>query len=145
MFEKLCIAEAGEHVFRCTIIDGAAHHNVRHSKGEAMKLHLVLAVLLISASAFAAEEPVNVPADENAQYFVLEKSGSDAERIIVTKRVGPRGTTYSKRLYNCTESTVKYLGTGDSLEEMAASEADLNMEPIAPGTIGYYVGVEACK
>jgi len=92
-----------------------------------------------------AEKPLSVPSDSNAQFFVLEKGGSGALRTIVTKRVGSIGTSYSKRLYNCTDSTVKYLGTGDSLAAMAASWADPNMGPIVQDSIAYYVGVEACK
>jgi len=89
--------------------------------------------------------PLSVPSDSKAQFFVLEKGGTGAQRTIVTKRVGSSGTSYSKRLYNCTDSTVKYLGTGDSLDAMAASSADPNMGPIVQGSIAYYVGVEACK
>ncbi len=110
-----------------------------------MKSQLVFLSLVITVSALAAEKHLSVPSDSKAQYFVLEKGGKGAERTIVTKRVGTSGTSYSKRLYNCTDSTVKYLGTGDSLAKMAASRADPNMGPIVNGTIAYYVGVEACK
>ena len=110
-----------------------------------MKVRFAVICLMVSASALAAEMPLSVPSDSNAQFFVLEKAGSGAERTIVTKRVGPSGTSYSKRLYNCTDNTVKYLGTGDSLAEMAASKAATNMGPIVQDSIAYYVGVEACK
>ena len=110
-----------------------------------MKFGLVFLSLCISASALAAEKPLSVPSDSKAQFFVLEKGGSGAQRFIVTKRVGSSGISYSKRLYDCNDSTVKYLGTGDSLAAMAASRADLNMGPVVQGSIAYYVGVEACK
>lgn len=110
-----------------------------------MKFQFVFLSLCISASALAAEKPLSIPSDSKAQFFVLEKGGSGAQRTIVTKRVGSSGTSYSKRLYNCADSTVKYLGTGDSLAAMAASRADPNMGPIVQGSIAYYVGVEACK
>ena len=110
-----------------------------------MKAHLVFVGFFISVSALAAETPLSVPSDQKAQFFVLEKGGNSSERTIVTKRVGSSGIGYSKRLYNCTNSTVKYLGSGDSLAAMAASKADLNMGPIVQDSIAYYVGVEACK
>jgi len=110
-----------------------------------MKFQLVLLVLIISVSALAAETPLSVPSDPKAQFFVLEKGGSGSQRTIVTKRVGSSGTSYSKRLYNCADSTVKYLGTGDSLEAMSKSNPDPNMSPIVQGSIAYYVGLEACK
>lgn len=101
--------------------------------------------LIIFESALAAEKLLTVPSDPKAQFFVLDKIVKGEERTIVTKRVGPSGTSYSKRLYNCTEGTMKYLGTGTSLAEMATSRADINMGPIVQGSIAYYVGVEACK
>ena len=110
-----------------------------------MKPRLVLLSLIVSASSFAAERPISVPSDSKAHFFVLEKDGKGAERTIVTKRVGPSGTSYSKRFYNCKKNTVKYLGDGDSLAEMASSKADPSMGPIVQGSIAYYVGLEACK
>ena len=105
-------------------------------------------LLLVAAApllASAAEVPISVPSDPKAQFFVLEKGGTGNDRTIVTKRVGPSGTSYSKRLYNCKNSTVKYLGTGDTLAEMKSSKPEPNMAPIVQGSIAYYVGREACK
>lgn len=110
-----------------------------------MKFHLAVLSLVVSLPVFAAEKPLSVPSDPKAQFFVLEKGGSGAERTIVTKRVGPSGTSYSKRLYNCNNNSVKYLGTGDSLAAMTSSKSDPNMGPIVQGSIAYYVGIEACK
>ena len=110
-----------------------------------MKFKLVYFALIVSASALAAEMPLSVPSDAKAQYFILEKGGSGSQRTIVTKRVGSSGTSYSKRLYNCADDTVKYLGTGDSLNAMSKSNPDPNMAPIVQGSIAYYVGLEACK
>jgi hypothetical protein len=86
-----------------------------------------------------------VPSDARANFYILEKSGQDNVRVIVTKREGPSGTSYSKRLYNCAEHTAKYLGTGDSLEAMALSAADSAMAPIVEGSIAYYVSLQACS
>ena len=115
-------------------------------KGEEMKFYLVFLSVIISTSVLAAEIPLNVPSDPKAIFFVLEKGSRGTERTIVTKRVGPSGTSYSERLYNCTDHTVKYLGTGDSIAEMVASSTvTTNMGPIIQGSIAYYVGIEACK
>jgi len=88
--------------------------------------------------------PFTIPSDSKANFYVLEKGGQGNERTIVTKREGPSGVSYSKRLYNCAEHTVKYLGTGDSLAAMTASAADPAMAPIVEGSIAYYVGLQAC-
>ena len=110
-----------------------------------MKFFVVIASLLVINSAFATEKAMAVPSDAKAQYFVLEKGGKATERTIVIKRVGSSGTSFSKRLYNCDDSTVKYLGTGDTLLEMAKSRPDPRMAPIVDGSIASYVGVEACR
>ncbi|MNY79881.1 hypothetical protein D3C86_2207080 [compost metagenome] len=74
----------------------------------------------------------------------MEKAGTSDLRTIVTRREGSSGASYSRRLYDCSANTVKYLGTGDSLEAMRTSRADPGMAPIVEGSIAYYVGIEAC-
>ena len=86
-----------------------------------------------------------VPSDPNADFYVLDKAKRGSMSVIITKRVGSSGTSYSSRLYNCQDNTVKYLGTGETRQAMEQSNPDPNMSPIAEGSIAYYVGVEACK
>jgi len=96
------------------------------------------------ASLSARESTFTIATDPKGIYVVLEKGGEGNERTILTKREGPSGTTFSKRLYNCAENTVKYLGTGDTMEAMAASPADPTMAPITNSSIAYYLGQKAC-
>lgn len=93
----------------------------------------------------AITRQISVPSDPKAQYYVLDKGGSRSLRAITTKRIGPSGTSYSKRLYNCAQNTVKYLGTGDSLSEMNNSSPSPSMGSIVNGSIAYYIGLEACR
>lgn len=104
---------------------------------------LIIAVLVPVVS--AAERALHVPTDANATYLIIESGGKWPNRIIVTKRTGSSGTSYSKRLYNCANQTVKYLGTGDSLAELAKSVPDPKMGPIVERSIAYYAGQQACK
>ena len=106
---------------------------------------LFLALVAVAPATFAAEKAMSVPTDAKAKYTILEIEGKLPNRTIVTKRVGPSGTSYSKRIYNCSNKTVKYLGTGDSLAEMARSKPDSNMAPIVSQSIADYVGRQACK
>lgn len=110
-------------------------------------MRVLIAIVIASAAhaAHAAEVPLSVPSDAKAKYFVLDKGSNGAMRTIITKRVGPSGTSYSKRQYDCKAGTVKYLGTGDSLEAMSKSPPDPKMAPIVQGSIAHYVGMEACK
>lgn len=105
----------------------------------------IFSIIFVCITVFGSEKQLNIPSDPKAQYFILEKGGKGTNRTIVTKRVGSSGISYSKRLYNCANDTVKYLGTGSSIEEMSTSKADPSMGPIVQGSIAYYVGLEACK
>ena len=109
------------------------------------RLAFAIAMLAASTGASAAEKPLVVPSDAKAKYTILETGGKWPNRTIVTKRVGSSGTSYSKRLYNCSNNTVKYLGSGDTLADMARSKPDPRMAPIVPQSIADYVGRQACK
>ncbi|WP_268798042.1 hypothetical protein [Pseudomonas huanghezhanensis] len=110
-----------------------------------MTIRICIALALTTLSLNAVAGNLAVPSDPKGEFTVLEKGGSGAERTIVTKRAGASGISYSTRLFNCPESTVKYLGSGETPEAMAASQPDANMVPIVSGSIAYYVGLEACK
>lgn len=121
-----------------------------HNRGEhqrmIMKFYYALFAMLLTASmALAAETLLNVPADPTAQHFLVKKGGTGVARLIVTKRVGPEGISFAKRLYNCKENTVKFLGSAGSVEEIAATKPDSKIEAIAAGSIDFFIGAEACK
>jgi hypothetical protein len=109
------------------------------------RIAFAIALAITASPSLAAEKSLRIPTDAKASYTILETEGTWPNRTIVTKRVGSSGTTYSKRLYNCSNSTVKYLGTGDSLAEMARSKADPKMASIVDQSIADYVGRQACK
>ena len=111
-----------------------------------MQPAVLLALLAVVAPAtVAAEKAMAVPTDAKAKYTILETGGKWPNRTIVTRRIGSSGTSYSKRLYDCSNNSVKYLGTGDTLTEMAQSKADPRMAPIVEQSIADYVGRQACK
>jgi hypothetical protein len=128
----------------------AANHRAYNALSPEQKREIMLQKeksIALQKEAAAREIPLSVPSD-SAQYFVLDKIINGNERIIVTKRVGSSGTSYSKRLYNCDYQTVKYLGDGDSMAEMESSAAifaNQDMASIVENSIAYYVGIEACK
>ena len=88
---------------------------------------------------------LTVPSDPNAEFYVMDKTKTGGESVITTKRVGSSGVGYSRRLYDCQNNTVKYLGSGDTLQAMEQSSPDPNMTPIVSGSIADYVGQVACK
>lgn len=90
-----------------------------------------------------------VPSDAGATFVVLEKKRASTDgrlREIVTKRIGRGGhVSYSRRLYDCLYSQVKYLGSGGTYEQMMSGKPDADLSSITVGSIAYYVGQEACK
>lgn len=110
-----------------------------------MKKYTTMIALLFSPFAFSAEYKISIPTDAKAVYTVLGKGERDGLKTIVTKREGSSGVSYSERAYDCGNRTVKYLGDGETLEQMKLSRADPNMSDIVPQSIADYVGNEACK
>lgn len=109
------------------------------------RLALAIGMFATSFTSFAAEKNLAVPTDAKAKYTILEIGGKWPDRTIVTKRVGSSGTSFSKRIYNCSNNTVKYLGSGDTLIDMGKSNPDPKMAPVVPQSIADYVGRQACK
>lgn len=111
-----------------------------------MYRHLfALGMLATSIVSLAAERDLDIPTDAKAKYTILAIGGKWPDRTIVTRRIGSSGTSYSKRIYNCSNNTVKYLGSGDTLVEMGRSHPDPKMVPIVQQSIADYVGRQACK
>lgn len=109
------------------------------------RLASITCMLAISFVSFASEKHLAIPTDAKAKYTILEIGGKWPDRTIVTKRVGSSGTSYSERIYNCSNNTVKYLGNGDTLTDMRRSNPDPKMAPIVQRSIADYVGRQACK
>ena len=109
-----------------------------------MKKALLALLALMSFSAVSATT-FSIPTDLKAKYTIIDKNLNGSMATITTMREGPSGTSYSQRLYDCTSWTVKYLGDGDTLEQMKASKPDEGMSPIVDNSIAYYIGQQACK
>lgn len=109
-----------------------------------MRSLILLAVLLSVTVVLAAETPLTIPSDVKAQYFVLDRGGTKAHPTLTTKRVGPSGISYSKRIFDCSVGTVKYLGSGDTLDEVKRSKPDPKMSPLVEGSIAWHQWRYAC-
>ena len=110
-----------------------------------MRNIILVCALLASASVCAAPYKIKIPYDPKATYTVLDIGREGEYKTIITKREGPSGKAYSKRIYNCMTNEVKYLGSGETLEQMKNSKPDPKMGGIVSGSIADYVGREACK
>ncbi|EIW8640290.1 hypothetical protein AAHV13_19555 [Klebsiella pneumoniae] len=106
---------------------------------------LALVLMLTVSFSVASATTISIPTDSKAKYTIIDKSLNGSMATITTMREGPSGTSYSQRLYDCTSWTVKYLGDGDTLEQMKASKPDDGMSSIVDNSIAYYIGQRACK
>ncbi|HHL8024906.1 TPA: hypothetical protein ACQ713_003395 [Escherichia coli] len=106
---------------------------------------LALGLMLTVSFGASSATTISIPTDSKAKYTIIDKSLNGSMATITTMREGPSGTSYSQRLYDCTSWTVKYLGDGDTLEQMKVSKPDEGMSPIVDNSIAYYIGQRACK
>lgn len=86
--------------------------------------------------------------NDTAEYFILEKKlkvdNNENLRSIVTERVASTGKTYSKRLYDCKNNTVKYLEEGKSLDKMDKSKK-AKINHILKGSADSEISLLICK
>jgi len=110
-----------------------------------MRLIALMAVPLAAASAFAAEYPIDIKTDlKGSKFFVVEKSGTANNPIVVVKRVAGTTNSYTKREFDCKARTVKALGRGDSLEALNKAEPDKEAFPIKENSIPDQLAKHAC-
>jgi hypothetical protein len=106
---------------------------------DAMRSHtaliLTLAGALGSLSAVAEETAIDIKTDLEGQYYLVEKGGTTDKPTLVVKRAGPGFNHYTKREIDCAARTVRYLGEGESLEEMSAAISDTESSPVTEGSI----------
>ncbi|HAJ7389262.1 TPA: hypothetical protein HNV44_10255 [Escherichia coli] len=104
-----------------------------------------VALIMLTSFGVSAATQISIPTDSKAKYTILEQDLNGSMATITTKREGSSGVSYSKRQYDCSAWTVRYLGSGDTLEGMQSSAPDKNMAPIVDNSIAYYIGQKACK
>jgi hypothetical protein len=79
-------------------------------------------------------EPVPVPSDPRARYWLLDWSRmSNGNLEVLTRRSGPSGVSYARREIDCGAMTFRYLGEGDSVAEARQDSPN-------PGGMGELVG-----
>ena len=110
-----------------------------------MKL-LTALILGITSITAQAGEMINVPTDTKASYELLMKQNIKGNLLVVTKRVGPSGTSFAAREIDCQNGTFRYLSEGDSMAAVKANVRDTErMAILTRGSISTYVAIHACK
>jgi hypothetical protein len=102
------------------------------------------------ALSFSSAHVISVPSDKTGSYtaeLVTEMKQGLAH--VVSKRVGPSGTSYTKRECRCGDATSRTLGSGETIDQMQASPMDprhtpLMMDRDGMGSSAFHVCEHAC-
>ncbi|MDN4592138.1 hypothetical protein DBA29_27025 [Xenophilus aerolatus] len=109
-----------------------------------MKTLLFASLVLVVNLATAKDSTLSVPSDSRATYDLVELRKAGTKRTVVTKRVGPSGTSFAIREIDCKAQTFRYLGEGDTLAEAKRNKKSESMSPLSQGSISYHVALAAC-
>ena len=107
------------------------------------KLLIASAWPLHCSLAFAT--PLQASFDPGAQYAIIEISGAPETLSVITQRTGISGTSYSARQFNCITRTVRLMGSGTSLQDLASAHADNEATPIFKGSLSRTISDIACN
>ena len=107
---------------------------------------LLLACLAASVPTAARAQPIPVPSDSKARYTALQvtpKPGGTVE--ILSRRVGPSGTSFALREVDCRNDRFRYLGEGDTRgEALQRKDPPWPMADLLDGSIAWHVSRFAC-
>ncbi len=93
----------------------------------------------------ATQNELPIPSDPKAKYTILEKSGNSDKPILITKRSGPSGESYAKRIFDCKNGTTKYLADSQTLEGLGTSKPEKKMYKIVKDSIAWYLYRHVCS
>lgn len=91
--------------------------------------------LLGALPTLAEDTPIDIKTDIKGQYLLVEKGGNAANPTLVVKRTGLGNDHFVKREFDCAAHTVRYLGEGETLEEMNTALPEKEVSPIGEGSI----------
>lgn len=104
---------------------------------------IAASVLLATA---ASAQTIPVPSDPRAAYEALEiRRLPNGNREILTRRVGPLGTSYALREVDCRRNQFRYLGEGDTAEQARRRSSSNVMGALVDGSISWHVSRFACR
>jgi hypothetical protein len=97
----------------------------------------------------AQAQPVPVPSDPRASYVALDIKPKPRGMVeVLTRRDGPSGVSFSLREIDCGRRTFRYIGEGDTRDEVARASARSRpgntMGPLTDGSISTHVANFAC-
>ena len=107
---------------------------------------MILAGMFITPSSMAEDIAIDIETDLGGDYFIVEKTGPENRPVVVVKQVDGTYNNFIKREFDCDPKRFRYLGEGESLAAMTASEPESapDMEDIRPGSISDQIAEYVC-
>ncbi|WP_166362418.1 hypothetical protein [Pseudomonas akapageensis] len=109
------------------------------------KLVFLSCLLSLNATSALADAPQISSDLDDATFSIVSMTGDSADRTVVTKRVGVIGTSYAKRVLNCADRTVRFLGSANIVEDLASAKQDRESTPIYKGSLSETIAEVACE
>ncbi len=110
-----------------------------------MKLLLAISSLGLATACLADTAELSVPADSAAHYQIVSRSADGPMHTLVVKRVSSEGVWFAKREFDCSTLTTRYIGGGQTPEEMNESRAEARLAAMPRGSVAFYLGKAACS
>lgn len=110
-----------------------------------MKLILVTFSILACSAAYGLDTKITYPEDPHTNYSIVSIEESGANRTVITKVAKTEFTTYVKREFNCSNSTVRYLGSSNTPSSFNPQGEDEYFSRVDITTLTALVGSEACR
>lgn len=108
-------------------------------------LSTCLFILALSTVAAHAEDvPLNIKTDLKGKFFLVEKAGSSDKPTLLIKSVSGDYSDFTKREFDCSARTSRYLSTGASQQQMAPIKPEEEMLPIKAESINDQLFKVAC-
>lgn len=106
---------------------------------------MFLACILPLTPATAESLQISSGIDDTATYSIVDMTENDSGATVIAKRVGISGESYTKRVLNCADRTVLFLGSGNTIEDLETAKPDREATPIFRGSLAASIAEVACK
>lgn len=103
-----------------------------------------MALRVVASMASAEELTILIPNDLHARYVLIQKSGSLQERLIVMRRTRMSRMVYLRRVYDCVEDTVHFLGSGLTLKALDSDQIEWRVQSVGSDTVAGNIQHAAC-
>jgi hypothetical protein len=95
----------------------------------------LLAVALVPFATHADDVLLDIRTDLHGKFYLVEQAGSSNNPTLVIKSVSGDYSDYSKREFDCSAHTARFLSTGKSLQALVPINPESSMSPIEPDSI----------